>query len=81
MIPHSLQFGVVKKTWVIPAIHILKETVKHYLESFDREWQDGLLFILNNIGIRGKLRTKKAAGHVQYNGVTRQVFRMEQEVR
>ena len=100
VIPHSLQFGFVKEHGAIPAIYTLKEAIHYYLEhnsivyaifldnekAFDRVWQDGLLYKLNQTGIQGKLWNliyisyKTATAHVQYNGLTSQVFRIEQGV-
>jgi hypothetical protein len=53
-------------------------------KAFDRVWQDGLLYKLNQIWIQGTLWNliyfsyKTATAHVQYNGLTGQVFRIEQ---
>jgi hypothetical protein len=53
-------------------------------KAFDRVWQDGLLYKLNQIWIQGKLWNliyfsyKTETAHVQYNGLTGQVFRIEQ---
>ena len=100
MIPHPLQFGFVKEHGAIPAIYTLKEAIRFYLErnsivyticldnekAFDRVWQDGVLYKLQEIGIKGKLWNliyisyKTATAHVQCNGITSQVFRIEQGV-
>ncbi|VDI80721.1 Hypothetical predicted protein [Mytilus galloprovincialis] len=98
--PHPLQFGFVKEHGAIPAIYTLKEAIHYHLErnsivygifldnekAFDRVWQDGLLYKLNQIGIQGKLWNliymsyKTATAHVQHSGLTSQVFRIEQGV-
>ncbi|CAG2219895.1 unnamed protein product [Mytilus edulis] len=100
VMPHPLQFGFVKEHGAIPAIYTLKEAIHYYLErnsivyaifldnekAFDRVWQDGLLYKLNQIGIQGKLWNliymsyKTATAHVQHSGLTSQVFRIEQGV-
>ncbi|VDI57862.1 Hypothetical predicted protein [Mytilus galloprovincialis] len=75
--PHPLQFGFVKEHGAIPAIYTLKEAIHYYLErnsivyaifldnekAFDRVWQDGLLYKLNQIGIQDKLLLRKIVKH------------------
>jgi len=67
--PNPLQFGFVKEHGSIPAIYTLKETINYYNENkstvytafldnekaFDKIWHDGLLKILADIGITGKV--------------------------
>ncbi|CAC5364242.1 unnamed protein product [Mytilus coruscus] len=100
VIPHPLLFGFVKEHGSIPAIYTIKESIDFYNEhnspvfaiildnekTFDRIWQDGLLYKLMNIGIKGKmwriiyLWYKTATAHVQYKTITSKVFKIEQGV-
>ncbi|CAC5412009.1 unnamed protein product [Mytilus coruscus] len=100
VMPHPLLFGFVKEHGSIPAIYTSKESIDFYNEhnspvfaifldnekAFDRIWQDGLLYNLMNIGIKGKmwriiyLWYKTATAHVQYKTITSKVFKIEQGV-
>ena len=66
--PHKLQSGFRRGHGATTAVHILKETISHYVErdsnvyacfldnekAFDRIWHNGLLYKLFNIGVTGR---------------------------